>query len=851
MNRLAIFCLFLCNNALPAMASPLSPRSMVFEDARIRSGGEVEFLARGDGYHLFLSRGSAVVALQGGADSTDSLAIRLRPVGAHRVPSVEGLEKGDATAHYLLASGRYSHASLYRRVKYSDVYPGVDMVYYGNQRRLEYDFVVAPCADPAVIEVAFDGVDSIEIDQRGDLLLHTASGTLRQSAPVAFQEVEKERRRVACAFVRLGPARIGFCLGVYDRTLPLVIDPILAYASYFGGKQHDFGNKVLVDGDGFIYLMGTTWSQDFPIRDALYPAFLGGTEDVFITKLTPDGQNVVFSTYLGGNSGDTGSGFSIGADGCLYVGGGTFSSNFPTVNAIQGDQPRRDAFLTKISSAGDRLLYSTYLGGEGDDTITNLVVSPDGTIWVTGETRHESFPTYNSSLVYGGGPTEAFAARFAPDGSLLFSTFLGGSRLERGHALAADAAGNIFVVGETSSSNFPVTESTPHQGGADAFVVKFDATGTLAASLLYGGARTDRALAAAVNSRGELIVAGSTSSVDLDTRDAMQSTYGGGGTDAFVMKLRGDDLTAVTASYLGGEGADVGTSVTMDSADRVCLTLDAGSGNLPLIDPLQGTYGGGTTDGYVAIWSPDCEFVEFSTYLGGSGDDRLSGLSIGARGKLYSIGSTTSRDLPTASPVQAELAGQFDSFVVTILSAVNETPWADPTLSTTPVIAGGDGVAEVVLDGSRSTDPDGDPLTHSWFLNDALIARGPAARVTFPIGAHDVQLVVSDGVAEDVGVIRIEVMSASDASDHLLDSVETSSLSPGTSSTLESAIGAFETNKAVVGVRMLHAFQNKIRAQIGKKIDPELGEELIRQAQEIIDATAASAVPPRGRKASR
>src|SRR5262245_53557215 len=360
---------------------------LYFEANRGQTDKDVRFLARGPDYSLYLTAGEAVLVLapwyrdeKRNACSTSArpqvqqtpVVLRMSLVGAASTPLLTGIEEFRGKANYLVGQDRTTWRTdvpLYAKVRYENVYPGVDLVYYGNQRQLEYDFVIAPGADLQTVVLAFQGAERLEIDAQGELVLHTAAGAIRQHKPIIYQQIDGARRDITGGYVRKGAQQIGFQVDSYDRSRPLVIDPVLSYSTYLGGAggEYDYGPAgIAVDAAGSAYVIGWTNSTDFPTTaNAFQPAHYGGAHDAFVTKLDPTGSTLVYSTYLGGTGLDQGTGIAVDADGNAYVTGRSSSTNFPTTaGAYQTTSGGGyDAFVTKLDATGSALLYSTYLGG--------------------------------------------------------------------------------------------------------------------------------------------------------------------------------------------------------------------------------------------------------------------------------------------------------------------------------------------------------------------------------------------------------------------------------------------------------------------------------------------------------
>jgi uncharacterized protein (TIGR03437 family) len=531
-----------------------------FEANQGQVDARVKFMARGDGYSLFLTANEAVLALR-------SSVLRMKLAGAHPTPQIKGLDKLPGKSNYFIGRDprRWrANVPTYSRVRYRNAYPGIDLIYYGNQRRLEYDFVIAPGADPRMIRLAFEGAQRMGVDKGGDLVLQTNVGEIRQLKPVVYQEVNGKREIIAGRYVIKGKHKVGFELGAYDKNRPVVIDPVLHYSTFLGGSSSEEGIGIAVDAAGNAYVTGSTVSTDFPRSNALQPTFGGGDcgfgtplpcPDAFVTKLNAGGTVLLYSTYLGGNGGESGLDIAVDASGQAYVTGVTNSANFPiTAGAVQPTfgggtcfiQPCSDAFVVRLNAAGTGLVYSTYLGGNRQESGNGLAVDTSGNVYVTGVTSSRDFPVTPGAFqtLRDGFPTptgfsevisDVFITKLnAAGNAFVYSTFLGGDSSDAGSDIAIDSAGNVYVTGNTSSSNFPTTPgalgTTPKGNFSiqDAFVSKLNAAGT---SLIYstylGSVDRENGSGIAVDGAGNAYVTGTTSSTDFPvTTSAFQPTYG-------------------------------------------------------------------------------------------------------------------------------------------------------------------------------------------------------------------------------------------------------------------------------------------------------------------------------------
>ncbi len=437
-----------------------------FEANHGQTDKDVRFLSRGSGYSLYLTASEAVLVLvkSDAKAQEESVALRMGLVGGARKPLVNGLEEQPGKANYFIGKDRSkwrTNVPTYAKVQYHDVYPGIDLVYYGNQRQLGYDFVVAPGADPKKIVLGFKGTDKLEIDAEGDLVLHASGGDVRQHKPIIYQEIDRVRQEIDGRYVIKSGKRVGLQLAAYDTSRPLIVDPVLSYSTFLGGGGNDIARSVAADSDGNAYVTGQTTSLNFPTTSGAFQTVRGFGNDVFVTKLNPSGSALVYSSYLGGNDFDTGNAISIDANGNAYVTGTTKSADFPTTpGAFQPALGIGFGFVTKLDATGSTLVYSTYLGAGAQGA--GIAVDAQGNAYMTGQTGSAMFPTTPGAFqpVFGGGPVDAFVMKLNADGSaLVYSTYLGGSNVEVGGGIAVDTGGNAYVTGGTDSTNFP-TAST-------------------------------------------------------------------------------------------------------------------------------------------------------------------------------------------------------------------------------------------------------------------------------------------------------------------------------------------------------------------------------------------------------
>jgi hypothetical protein len=667
-----------------------------FESNQGQTDARVNFLSHGQGYTLFLTPTEAVLDMRpppGNDPSTADEVATVQLVGGNPGAQPVGLDRLPGVSNYLIGNDPSQWRTAvpnYAQVEYQDVYPGVNLVYYGNnQQHLEYDFVVAPGANPNAIHLAFQGVQRLSLDAQGELVLHTEGGDLTVQAPVLYQEINGVRQSVSGHYLLQGNGQVGFAVGAYDPTQPLVIDPVysLVYSTYLGGKSQDIGQAIAVDGYGNAYVTGSTESTNFPTQNPLQRKLNGG-QDVFVTKLNASGTGLVYSTYLGGSASDIGLSIAVDGGGNAYLTGFTSSTDFPTQNALQATfsagQPfygnvAYDAFVTKLNATGSALLYSTYLGGNGTEDFYDgyvnsgifggIAVDGSGNAYVTGLTNSSNFPTSaNAFQPAYAAIGDAFVAKLnttlAGSASLVWSSYLGGSGFDGGHGIAVDTAGNVYVTGLTESANLPTTagafQSVLPEGEA-AFIAKVDPNGTgLVYSTYLGGSTSwTQDFAIAVSASGDAYVTGETPGTDFPvTPGAFQTTSAANVPNAFVTVFNATGSGLVYSSYLGGSNSNGtngtvngGSGVAVDNAGNAYVTGWTTSTSFPTANAFQPT-AGGSLDAFVAEFNPaqsGTASLVYSSYVGGGDRDQGNGIAVDSSGNAYVAGTTYSTNFPTTN----------------------------------------------------------------------------------------------------------------------------------------------------------------------------------------------------------
>jgi uncharacterized repeat protein (TIGR01451 family) len=714
------------------MLNVLAKIPMSFEINRGQTDQRVQFLSRGAGYTLFLTRDAAVLALpvassnpqaqkqrassssapyplphvgaqsvgvQNPGASRSEAVLNMRIVNANPLAHITGVEKQLAQSNYFIGndpSQWHKNVANYEKVRYAGVYPGVDLIYYGNQKQLEYDFVVSPGADPSLIALAFgvgpDGGKKIplSINRDGDLVATLKGAAVNFHKPIVYQQAgDAAKTSVEGRYLLKADGQVGFELGAYDHSKQLIIDPVLSYSTYLGGSSDDIAYGITY---GVRYgqpiLVGSTRSADFPQEKALYP-FGGGTcgtepcRDIFVAKYNPALTELIFSTFIGGDNDDVPSQVTQDVYGDIFLVGYSLSPNFPVRGPVfqktfHGGGVTGDAVVVEVESAGFYLEWSSYLGGSGDDQAFGVAVDTPGNVYVSGHTTSTDFPVTASAyqttcpVDSSGGCSTSFVSKVNPKGTaLVYSTYLGGSNGlgESAYGIALDASDNVYLSGITGSPNYPTTPGAYQtqcgtdglcNGTFDGFVTQLNSTGTaVLASTFLGGNSYDYTAGIVVNPNA-IYVSGSTVSPDFPvTASAAQPVYGGASSgcvvttgtcgDVTITKLNTGLTTLQYSTYLGGSlDENPGLSMAVDANGYMYVTGQTDSPNFPQVSPLQAAYGGGSSDAFITQLTP-AGAIGYSSYFGGNGEDFGYRVALDPSNNVYITGGTLSTNLPVTT----------------------------------------------------------------------------------------------------------------------------------------------------------------------------------------------------------
>ena len=616
----------------------------------------------------------------------ESVVLHLTLVGAQPEPLMEGLEPLITKSHYLIGNDPkkwITDVPHYAKIQYHDIYPGINQIFYGKEGVLEYDLVVKPGADPTQIRLSFGGADLPNLNDQGDVILNSAAGPVTYRKPIVYQDIGGERRIIGGRYRVQGVREMSIEVNEYDRTQPLVIDPIILYSTYLGGSGGQYGEAIAVDGNGSAYVTGNVYSLNFPTVNPYQGSRGTVSPDAFIAKFSPGGNTLIYATYLGGNGRDDGTSIAVDAAGYAYITGQTLSTDFPTVagapqTLLKGTS---DGFVTKLNQAGNGLVYSTYLGGSGNETPQSIAVDTQTNAYVAGQTGSFDFPTTPGAFQRTTTTSiNGFVTKLDANGGLVYSTYLGspggGSHV---YGVAVDTAGSAYVVGDTFDTDFPTVN--PIYSCPGVFVTKFAPTGsslsysTCISAGAYGA--TTQARGVAVDAQGSAYVTGYTSSVTFPVVNAYQPTNRASAlanSNAFVSKLNAAGNAFLYSTYLGGSTADAAQAITIDSTGSAYVTGESASLDFPVVNPLPGSSKGPYNMAFVTKFNPAGNTVAYSTYLGGlSGQQLGAGIAVDTAGNAYITGFTSAKDFPVVNPLKGSATGQGDQVFVTKISAVTNT----------------------------------------------------------------------------------------------------------------------------------------------------------------------------------
>jgi len=659
-------------------------------------------------------------------EGTQFQAVYARFLGAHG--DLHGLDPM-GSANFLAGQDQHlwrTGLPTFQKILYSNLYPGIDLIYSGTKGRVKSEYRVAPGARPADIRVEYSA--NLWID--ASRCLHAAD--LTEEAPEIYQDKPSGRTSVAGRYHLVDAHTVGFEIDAYDASLPLVIDPVISYATYLGGTGLGAVTGVAIDSAGDLYAAGWTEALNFPIVLAAQAAS-GGSVDAFIVKLNPTGTALLYATYIGGSGDDRAAAIAVNASGQAYVTGSTASPNFPLLLPLRSTLGgAKTAFVLKLNATGNQLLYSTYLGGTNYDLGTAIAVDSAGNAYVAGDTLSTNFPVLGGFQAASAGGTDVFVSKLTSAGALSYSTYLGGSANEHAGGIAVDASGAAYVAGGTTSTNFPVADAiqATNHGAQDAFITKLSASGaTLSYSTYLGGSgalASEQANGIAVDASGNAYLAGVTNSVDFPVTAGVLQTQFKGVSDAFAAKLNPAGSALVYSTYLGGSDLDWGSAIGIDGSGNAYVGGYTSSGDFPQSNPSQPGFGG-LYDAFVSKLNATGNALGFSTWFGGGGSDIANAVAVDSSGNMYLGGQTNSVNLPLVSAIQSANTGGSVGWLARI-GVTAPPPQIPSAVSVTP--ASGSGNA--VVFSAQYTDSGGAAaLTAVSLLVSSSVSTSVACYVTY------------------------------------------------------------------------------------------------------------------------
>jgi hypothetical protein len=665
----------------PARNTDYGRLPLAFEENRGQTDRNVRFLARAGGHSIFITGDKAMLALRDGEDSA-AVSIQLSKTRRSAEQRAESPLAGYSNYYIGNDPSKWVQGvPNFGRIRVAGIRRGIDLVYYGTQGQFEYDLDIAAGADASDLVLHIEGAQSLRVDGAGDLLIHTAAGDLRQRAPVAWQEVGGRKRPVTVRHVLRGGRDVLLRVGRYHRNHPLTIDPVVSYSTNLGGSGGELVSSIAVDGFGYAYVTGYTSSADFAVTSGSYH----GSEDAYVAKINPAGTALVYATYVGGSQADYANAIALDGSGNAFITGWTYSSDFPIAfGGTSSYVASKDAFVARINSSGV-IAASRYLAGSGSIG-SGIAVDPNGDAYVAGSTASSAFPTTAGSLMTTkptGSSTTGFVVKMDSSLNIIYGTYLGGGGTDLPAGIAVSSIGQVYVVGSTTSANFPTSNGvyqSTYKGAGDAFVTELNAQGSAVVySTFLGGSSSDQATAIALGGAGTAYVTGLTESMDFPTTAGAFSTSkpnSSSNENVFVTKLNAGGATLGYSTYLGGTTYfnDLSTGIVVDSSERAYVLGTTSATNFPTtpgsLKSQQSNQFFSGQDLFLTEFNPTGTSVVYSTFFGTASDETAGGVALDGNGGVYITGRTNSPTFPTTAtalqPSSKESQGNYSGFVTKI-----------------------------------------------------------------------------------------------------------------------------------------------------------------------------------------
>lgn len=671
-------------------------------------GSKVLFYEKGIERSTYFAKDGIYLSLMR-SDNTGYL--KISPVEGNPEPEVSGEHILPGIVNYLSGNEQRkwkTNLPAYKQIAYRNVYKNIDIKYYGNNSQLEHDIIVMPGGDPSQVKFTCAGITGLLINDDGDLVIAQNGSELRHRKPYIYQEINGKRIEVQGSFHLYDKNTYGFQVASYDKDHTLIIDPVLEYSTYLGGSDLEWGYDLATDNAGNVYIAGFSSSIDFPLHNALQPQYGGGNWDVFVAKINPAGNGLVYSTLLGGSGHDSAKGIVVDSAGNAYIAGYTKSEDFPVKGAIQPKiGGRSDAFVAKLNPDGNALVYSTYIGGSDDDEANQIALDPAGNVYVTGDTSSPDFPVKGAIQPKIGGKADAYVTKINPAGdAIVYSTYFGGTKKERGSSITIDVSGNACITGDTASRDMLVKNAFQPKlsGKIDVFVAKINPAGdTLVFSSYLGGSDYDEAYGIVSDSSGNIYLSGNTASQDFPVKNPLQPKLAGS-YDVFLTKLSPAGDMIIYSTFLGGSDKDENYALALDTEDNVYLTGYTVSDDFPLKNPLN-QQEAGKGDAFISKIDSTGNLLLYSTYMGGNRLDFCSGIAVDKEGSVYLTGYTASPDFPLKGSFQSNIKGARDAFASKLNSKEMVAADLSVAMTSSPLIVEtGKNITYTIMIANKGTD---------------------------------------------------------------------------------------------------------------------------------------------------
>ena len=607
----------------------------------------------------------------------EALLIKAQFVDANPNPEVIGEDRLPYNCNYFYGNDPAkwrTDVPNYSAITYKDIWPGIDLKYHGNGKWMKYDFIVNPGADITRMKLRYAGIDNLAVTPQGDLRAETIFGPVFEKAPYIYQEIAGTEHTVMGRYVLTEPGVFGFTLeGEYSPNHIMIVDPQLAYSTFLGGDSVDVVTDIAVDADGCLYGVGDTRSPNFPTENP-YDDSLGSHTDVMVFKLSPLGDTLIFSTFIGGTNpwyaSDEGEGIVLDLEGNIYITGKAESTDFPLVNPIDDIFQSKEIFISKLSPAGNALLFSTFLGGQSLDSPRGIDLDSQNNICVVGLTGSADFPVVNP---YDGDISAlndiVVVVLSAPDYSLTYSTYLGGNNVDVPYDISVDDD-NIYITGATASTDFPLVNPVDAviEGASEVFASKISpyigGINSLVYSTFIGGSGVEYGYGIKVDENEIAYIIGVTQSPDFPLVNSFDLNYEGE-SEAFVLKLSALGNSLLFSTFLGGDGSDAGADIAVDGSGNMYIAVNTTSSDYPVINPYDGSYNG-DMDVFLAKFSESDNCLLFSSYFGTNASDVVNAIALDDAQNIYFSGWTNSPDFPVANPYDSAFNGQWDGYIARI-----------------------------------------------------------------------------------------------------------------------------------------------------------------------------------------